>query len=144
MQRIPPCGRIVDHRGKDRLLLIFSPELRDARLTEQTLDIQRNRAGLLERDMVVYRVVMNGESNCDGSVIDDRTAREIRSQFGVPDQAFQVILVGKDGTVKLRRLTPTPLRQVFSLVDSMPMRRREMRERKGEVPEQPPDDAGPQ
>jgi hypothetical protein len=40
--------------------------------------------------------------------------------------------VGKDGTVKRRSEAPVPLSQVFEQIDSMPMRQREMRERRGD------------
>lgn len=133
MERIQPCGRIVDHRGKNRLLLVFSPSPRDSRLAEQRTEIQRNRDGLLERDMVVYQMVIDGQSYCEGGPIDVQTAHEIRRQFGVPDDSFQVILVGKDGAVKLRRVTSTRLWKVFSLIDAMPMRQQEMRERGGKT-----------
>jgi hypothetical protein len=36
------------------------------------------------------------------------------------------VLVGKDGTVKLKRQGPTALADIFGLIDSMPMRQREM------------------
>ena len=39
--------------------------------------------------------------------------------------------VGKDGTEKERWSEPAPMDEVFRLIDSMPMRQREMRE-KGE------------
>jgi hypothetical protein len=37
------------------------------------------------------------------------------------------VLVGKDGTVKLQREGMTALKDIFGLIDSMPMRRREIR-----------------
>jgi hypothetical protein len=35
-------------------------------------------------------------------------------------------LIGKDGTVKLRSAEPVPVKDIFGLIDSMPMRRQEM------------------
>jgi hypothetical protein len=40
-----------------------------------------------------------------------------------------VLLIGKDGGVKLRAEEPLPAAEFFALIDTMPMRRREMRER---------------
>ena len=39
---------------------------------------------------------------------------------------FRAILVGKDGTVKLNRRSVVSDEDLFSLIDSMPMRRQEM------------------
>jgi len=40
---------------------------------------------------------------------------------------FAVIPVGKDGTVKLRKDRPVAPKDIFRLIDSMPMRQREMK-----------------
>jgi len=40
-----------------------------------------------------------------------------------------VILIGKDGELKLRKELPVELSEIFSVIDAMPMRQREMRER---------------
>jgi len=41
--------------------------------------------------------------------------------------AFTVVLIGKDGGEKLRREEGANLGEIFGLIDTMPMRRREMR-----------------
>ena len=46
------------------------------------------------------------------------------------DKNFEVILVGLDGTIKLRQDQPVTTDKLFSLIDSMPMRQREMRRQK--------------
>jgi len=38
---------------------------------------------------------------------------------------FRVLLIGKDGGVKLDRRAPVAVDEILSLIDSMPMRRRE-------------------
>jgi hypothetical protein len=47
----------------------------------------------------------------------------------VPSSAFSLILVGKDGGIKLKRSDQVDLREVFELIDSMPMRQNEMRQK---------------
>ncbi|MCS4120976.1 hypothetical protein GGP45_001318 [Salinibacter ruber] len=49
----------------------------------------------------------------------------------MPDDAFRVVLVGKDGTEKRREAEPVSARSVFDTIDAMPMRQREMREQDG-------------
>ena len=54
-------------------------------------------------------------------------AAELRSRYGVGEsEPFAVMLVGKDTGVKLRRGQPVTMDEVFGLIDTMPMRRREM------------------
>lgn len=45
----------------------------------------------------------------------------LRLLFGV--QGFEVLLVGKDGAVKLRSRKPITLEALFAEIDAMPMRR---------------------
>ena len=43
--------------------------------------------------------------------------------------SFRVVLIGKDGGVKLRQEEPISVADLFALIDSMPMRKQEMRQR---------------
>lgn len=55
-------------------------------------------------------------------------ARRERPDLGVGSQvAFEVLLVGKDGTVKLRSDKPVAASEINALIDTMPMRQEEMR-----------------
>jgi hypothetical protein len=56
-------------------------------------------------------------------------AKKIRSRFQISREGFEILLIGKDGTVKLRSDKPVSSEDLFALIDSMPMRKREMRNR---------------
>jgi hypothetical protein len=49
-----------------------------------------------------------------------------------------LLLVGKDGLVKRRAALGTDLQEIFSQIDTMPMRRMEMRQRAENVMQPPP------
>lgn len=87
-----------------RVLAIAAPSLGDEAYRTQAALLLPALAGLIERDFVV------------------------QTQFGA--KSFYVVLVGKDGGEKLRRATPLSPEELFAIVDAMPMRRAEMRERK--------------
>jgi hypothetical protein len=65
--------------------------------------------------------------------LDPQTVASIQKRFDVSPKSFAVVLVGKDGGVKLKRNVKVRLEEVFTLIDSMPMRQDEMRQ-KGQVP----------
>jgi hypothetical protein len=67
-------------------------------------------AELAERDIVV---VVSA---------DPALRRQFRATNG-----FAVVLVGKDGSVKLRRTSPIQFKELAATVDAMPMRQDEMR-----------------
>jgi len=114
------------HRWQHRPLLVFAPDAGHpayARL-EQALAGQRAQLG--DRDMRIYRIV-DQRVSLEGEPLDD-SARTWRQRMGVAAGAFTVILVGKDGGVKLRGGSDTTLGGIFRLIDGMPMRRRQMQQ----------------
>jgi hypothetical protein len=55
--------------------------------------------------------------------------QKLRRRFGVRPGRFTVILIGKDGGVKMLREDRVELQEIFDLIDSMPMRQQEMQEK---------------
>jgi len=82
-----------------------------------------------ERDLVVFEIFESAASSMNDEAIDSETARLLREKFGIRRAEFAVILIGKDGGIKLDRKEHTKLDDIFSLIDAMPMRQEEMRQR---------------
>jgi hypothetical protein len=94
----------------------------DPRVRQQTAGFDRDAAALRERDVVVQQIT-------------PEAARRERPELGVGSGlTFEVLLVGKDGGVKLRRETPVSASEINALIDTMPMRREEMRREKMGAP----------
>jgi hypothetical protein len=51
----------------------------------------------------------------------------LRQHYGVPDDVFQVLLIGKDTGVKIRSDKPVAATQLTRTIDAMPMRQQETR-----------------
>lgn len=49
--------------------------------------------------------------------------------LSIPEDRFTLLLIGKDGTVKARQSGQIDLKALFTLIDTMPMRQREMQEK---------------
>jgi hypothetical protein len=114
-----------DLTWKKRVLLVFSADERDAGFQRQESILQSINVGLDERDMTVIRAFAD-----DRVVLDEQShaqsAASFYQRFVVSSDEFRVILVGKDGTVKLDRDSAVSGADLFAFVDSMPMRRDEM------------------
>ena len=54
--------------------------------------------------------------------------RDLRRRFEPNRLGLTVVLVGKDGLEKGRWNRPVDVDEIFALIDTMPMRQREMRE----------------
>ncbi len=95
-------------------LVVVVAEPGDARAGQQHAALEQDAAGLRARDVLVQDMTPD-------------VARRQRPELGVnPHAVFEVLLVGKDGTVKLRRDGVVAAAEITALIDTMPMRRQEM------------------
>jgi hypothetical protein len=86
----------------------------DPRVDQQIALLQRDAALLQARDVLIR-------------TLTPAAAQHERPDLGVTAQArFEVLLVGRDGGVKLRRATLVDPAEIAALIDTMPMRRAKM------------------
>ena len=123
-----PAFDLGAFRWENRLLLVFAPTPQDTAYQDLKRQVQRRQQDFDERDMLLIEVLAQGSSRVGDEVLSPAAADGLRRQFGIAPAQFGVILIGKDGGVKLRANQPTPLAEVFGLIDTMPMRRREMQQ----------------
>ena len=112
-------------RWEHRPLLLFAPSP-DAPLAQALREALKVAAAeVADRDMVVIEVYGEAPAKLDGAELPPGTGKALRRQFGIAEGASVVVLLGKDGGEKLRTES-ADLSAVFALIDTMPMRRREM------------------
>jgi hypothetical protein len=113
-------------RGNSRILLIFAPGPNDPQLQIQLRRLNDNAAAVTDRDLVPVAVPYKSPSPTPAAFTDDE-ALAARRRFQVDPGNFTVILIGKDGGEKLRSGKPLSINQLLDAIDSMPMRKEEMR-----------------
>lgn len=116
------------YRWQTRLLLVFAPDADSALYRRQQEMLLVAERGLNERDMVIIFVIRDAVST-KGRPAAAVAAVDLRDAYGVLPQEFRVVLIGKDGGVKLRQEEPISMADLFALIDSMPMRKQEMGQR---------------
>jgi hypothetical protein len=116
-------------KWKNRLLFVFASAANDPNFGALRREIAAQPAEVTDRDLVVFEILDSGASKMNGSRLDPQSAAFFRDHFAVGQKAFTLILVGKDGGVKLRRHDRVALAEIFALIDSMPMRKEEMRQK---------------
>jgi hypothetical protein len=117
-------------RWKNRVLVLFSPSEFDASFQSQKQSLASSVEGVLERDLMILEILEHGESRVGNQILSGKSVQDIRKRLGVHTGPFQVLLIGKDGGVKLRSSEPVSMKELFGLIDSMPMRRQEMESEK--------------
>ena len=117
-------------RWKNRVLVLFSPSESDASFQLQKQGLASSAEGVVDRDLVILEIMEQGQSRTGNQLLSEKSVQAIRKRFEVQAGTFQVLLIGKDGGVKLRSTEPVSTKDLFGLIDSMPMRQQEMGSRK--------------
>jgi hypothetical protein len=116
---------LAGYRWKNRLLLVFAPDADSALCRRQQEMLLVVEHGLNERDIVVIFVIEDALST-KRKPTPNVSAVDLRDAYDVLPHEFRVVLIGKDGGVKLRQEEPILMADLFALIDSMPMRKQEM------------------
>jgi hypothetical protein len=116
------------YRWQNRLLLFFAPSRQDAAYQQQLAHFRGEEGELNERDLVSVHLFDREPGQVGDAAIDSEQTTALYRAFDIAPEQFTLLLVGKDGTVKARYTEPTEPSGIYALIDSMPMRRREMRE----------------
>lgn len=116
-----------DYQWQNRLLLIFAPNQDSRDYKEQMEELNSSEEGMRDRDMRVFHLFRDGTSFGDEQYLTDNSVDALYNKFKVESGSFVVLLIGKDGTEKLRMSGLLKTDKLFALIDSMPMRQREMR-----------------
>lgn len=127
---LPACADaqfLNEFRWKSRLVVAFTPSPNDPLFVRQMRLLRDNRDAFEERNVVFIMVTPQGNHENSGIFLDESASRQYYEYFGAAQYQLEMVLIGLDGTEKLRtknRVTaPSVLLQA---IDGMPMRQREI------------------
>lgn len=115
------------YQWESRLLLVFAPSEENTRYRDFRRELRDQEDEIVDRDLLVFHILERGESRLGDISIDRQSAALLRDRFSAKPGQYTVVLIGKDGGEKLRRGDEVNIAETFPLIDSMPMRQREMR-----------------
>jgi hypothetical protein len=116
-------NELKTYRWRERVVLVFARNASDPRLLAQRLAVQTLTRATDDRDLLLVEVV----GPWAAPVQFDAAA--LRRRFHVPPAAFRVLLIGKDGVVKLDQRSVLTAAHLVETIDAMPMRQEELRRR---------------
>tara|TARA_R110001632_G_scaffold6324_1_gene25704 strand:+ start:45865 stop:46287 length:423 start_codon:yes stop_codon:yes gene_type:complete len=115
---------LKEHLWKQRVLLVTSSD--SLLLKKQVAILLKELPGLTERKLIVYKVTpkmyFKGIKNNDSASLPSNY-----SQIKKTSESFEIILIGLDGSVKLRETKTLKPEKLFTLIDGMSIRRQELR-----------------
>ena len=107
--------------------MVFAPDSKSGMRAQQLQFLDGLESEIEERDLVVL-VVLEGQSSVLLGPHLNISGSDLMEHAGKNDDTFEVMLFGKDMGLKLSSRKPVTANEIFSLIDQMPMRRREIRE----------------
>ncbi|CAN5510880.1 DUF4174 domain-containing protein [soil metagenome] len=120
-------------KDNNRALLIFARESTDPSYARQQHLLENQASELADRDLifipVLYKRMPTDANQASPVFASDTEQKHLRSRYNIQPQEFAVLLLGKDGGEKLRSRTPVTMEKLSHLIDSMPMRQQEIRQR---------------
>ena len=119
---------LVEYQWKNRLLLLFTPSPEGPVYIKLKEDLSRQEEEVLDRDLLIFHILESGETKLGNSPLPESSGDTLREKYSIKSGTFTILLIGKDGGVKLRREGRVELDEIFSVIDAMPMRQREMKE----------------
>ena len=115
------------YQWKNRLLLLFASSEEDQAYLTLKKEIDRQAMEVKDRDLLVFYVLERGESRLDQERLNPHQALFLKKGLSVPPGRFMIVLIGKDGGEKIRQQSPVDLKEIFAIIDAMPMRQLEMK-----------------
>jgi hypothetical protein len=116
---------LKDFLWKNRLVFIFTDSKDNNQYKSFKKDWNSNISEIQDRDMILFEIINNKHGFLESNFISDKSLRAIIRQIKTGDKPFEVVLIGKDGSVKLRS-RDSSLYYIFSVIDSCPMRKHEI------------------
>ena len=115
---------LEDYRWENRILFILNPDADQPAEHQQLKVFEGYEQEIKARDLLI--IIVSGSQALDsaGNPIDLQIEQ-------IPYPAYSgLMLIGKDGGVKLKKPFVVSPGEIFELIDSMPMRRAEMKRSK--------------
>lgn len=112
--RIIPAAEIepADLRDEARPVVVFADNAQNVSFRQQMRSLEASPLALIDRDVVV---ITDTDPEADGS-----WRRMLRPR------GFSLVIIDKDGQVKLRRPSPWDVREITRAIDKFPSRRQEI------------------
>lgn len=118
------CQSLNDYRWTNRIILLGETSTKFNLAKEAYLELSKKANELKERDLLVFFIYNNTLFNEKGELLELKPYLKLHQNFE------GVVLIGKDGGIKLKEPFPISTEKLFTLIDGMPMRKSEIQNRK--------------
>jgi hypothetical protein len=129
---------LAQHLWRDRLLMVVAPTAGDAQAQALLQRLGARADAVADRRLVIFELYRD-HGRAGGQPLAGDQVAGLRRDLGATADTRAMVLLGLDGGIKRRTGLDAPLREIFALIDGMPMRQQEIREkRRAGLPVTPP------
>lgn len=118
---------VSKHKWKERVLIVTASSPSNIGFKRQDQILTKGKKGMKDRDLVIYRLYTDHWLDHKNNLLSEKEAQSLYQNYNIDSATFSVVLLGKDGSVKMRKTDIVSTREIFQLIDSMPMRQQEMK-----------------
>ena len=115
------------HHWEDRLILLLTEDLQNEDFTNQLQELKMGLKELEVRKVIVYQVFQHKMKVGFAEDAQWTTATNLYKKYDEKDSPFEFYLIGLDGKIKLKDYNCISLDKILDHIDSMPMRKNEIR-----------------
>ena len=117
-------------RWQNRIVVIQADGPENQELQKQIAIFASEEEGLSERKLVVFQNIGDNTTNLYKANEEIALSPYVQKTLQRMDSNFKILLIGLDGSVKLKQASAVTVNQLFDLIDIMPMRRAEKARKK--------------
>jgi len=114
---------MVKHQWKERVLLLLTDAVQNSVFKEQVDIFKTESTNFKERKLIIYKVTPKGYIKGNKWFYTDKFHKYYKKN----KSTFEIVLLGLDGNIKLRQSTLLKNKDLYDLIDAMPMRKNEIR-----------------
>ncbi len=115
------------HRWENRLLILLTEDPEDILYKKQLEELSNCREGMEDRKLIIYHSTPDKFRKGLETKDEWHNSIDIYKKYKENKSGFQILLIGLDGGVKMDQSEMITCEKLFGTIDSMPMRKAEMR-----------------
>jgi hypothetical protein len=117
---------LENHKWNNRVLIVKTKNINSEIYLNQLKEFQNSKDQLKERKLIIYKINNDEFSSINyitNKTIYGKVSKKISKKILNENQNFELVLIGLDGNIKLKRNEILTKEALFSIIDAMPMRK---------------------
>jgi hypothetical protein len=117
---------IASYKWKNRLLLVLTENTNNTIYKAQIKELENNEKEFEERKLIIYKINKDLYNIGLKENAHWLKSNQLYKAYKKTNTPFEVLLIGLDGSIKVRETDLITCDELFAIIDVMPMRKAEI------------------